>query len=121
MAATASDRRFRRFPVTGTVRLYSGSEMWTTTLVDLSMRGALLVRPPEWTALIAERFRLDVRLDGGLMIAMVVKLVRVDEGELAFSCTRIDIDSFSRLKRLVELNLGNTESMNRELADLCEA
>jgi hypothetical protein len=118
---SASDRRFRRFPVAGTVRLFSGSEMWTTTLVDLSMQGALLVRPADWTAEAGSRFRLDVRLDGGLMIAMGVKLVRADDGQLAFACTRIDLDSFSRLKRLVELNLGNTESMNRELVDLCGA
>ena len=114
-----SDRRFRRFPVAGTVHLYSGSAVWTTPLRDLSLRGALITRPPDWSQPNGARFRLDLRLDGGLVIAMGVALVRVDEEALAFACTRIDLDSFSRLKRLVELNLGNTELLNRELEQLC--
>jgi hypothetical protein len=111
-------RRFHRFPIGGIVRLYSGSAMWTTELVDLSMRGVLVEKPDSWTGAPGSRFRLDLRLEGGLVIGMGVELMRQVDGRLAFSCTKIDLDSFTRLKRFVELNLGNTDVLNRELSAL---
>lgn len=114
----ADRRRFHRFPIGGVVRLYSGNAMWTTELADLSMRGVLVNRPDGWDAVPGTRFRLDLRLEGGLVIGMGVELMRQIDGQLAFGCTKIDLDSFTRLKRFVELNLGNTEVLNRELSAL---
>jgi hypothetical protein len=111
-------RRFRRFPVEGSVKLYSGSAMWSTTLIDMSLRGVLVERPADWTGEMGSRYRVDVRLEGGVMIAMGVELSRVANGHLGFACQKIDLDSFARLKRLIELNLGNTEILNRELSAL---
>lgn len=111
-------RRFRRFPVDGAVRLYSGTAMWTTTLVDMSLRGVLVDRPGEWTGDLGSRYRLDLRLEGGVIIGMGVELSRMAGSQLGFNCLKIDLDSFSRLKRLIELNLGNTEILNRELSAL---
>lgn len=111
-------RRFRRFPIAGSVRLYSGSQMWQTELIDLSLRGVLVSIPEDWSGTPGSRFRLDVRMEGGLVIGMGVELVRIREHDLAFSCQKIDLDSFTRLKRLVELNVGNAEVLNRELTVL---
>lgn len=111
-------RRFRRFPIEGIVRLYSGTTMWSTTLIDMSLRGVLVERPEQWTGDLGTRYRLDLRLEGGVMIGMGVELSRVANGHLGFGCLKIDLDSFARLKRLIELNLGNTEILNRELAVL---
>lgn len=111
-------RRFRRFPIAGSVRLYSGTAMWSTELIDLSLRGVLVATPEQWNGSPGARFRLDVRLEGGLMIGMGVELVRDMPQALAFACHKIDLDSFSRLKRFVELNVGNTDVLNRELAVL---
>ena len=111
-------RRFHRFPVEGKVLLYSGSAMWSTVLIDMSLRGLLVQRPPDWVGEAGSRYRVDVRLEGGVMIAMGVELARVTDGRLAFACQKIDLDSFARLKRLIELNLGNTDVLNRELAVL---
>jgi hypothetical protein len=111
-------RRFRRFPVEGSVKLYSGSAMWSSTLIDMSLRGVLVERPDGWTGGLGTRYRLDLRLEGGVMIGMGVELSRIANGHLGFACQKIDLDSFARLKRLIELNLGNTEILNRELAVL---
>jgi len=111
-------RRFRRFPIAGSVRLYSMTAMWSTELIDMSLRGVLVATPDDWAGAQGSRYRLDVRLEGGLMIGMGVELVRENAGTLAFACHKIDLDSFSRLKRFVELNVGNTEVLNRELAVL---
>lgn len=111
-------RRFHRFPVEGAVRLYSGSAMWSTQLIDMSLRGALVYRPDDWDGSIGNRYRLDVRLEGGPIIGMAVSLARITVEDLGFDCQKIDLDSFSRLKRLIELNIGNTEILNRELSSL---
>jgi hypothetical protein len=111
-------RRFSRFPVEGSVKLYSGTTMWSSQLIDMSLRGVLVERPEGWSGEIGSRYRLDLRLEGGVMIAMGVELSRLANGHLGFACQKIDLDSFARLKRLVELNLGNTELLNRELAVL---
>lgn len=111
-------RRFHRFPVEGSVKLYSGTTMWSTTLIDMSLRGVLVERPDDWKADLGSRYRLDLRLEGGVMIGMGVELARIANGHLGFACQKIDLDSFARLKRLIELNLGNTSLLNRELSTL---
>lgn len=116
--SAASGRRHSRFPLEGQVRIYSGSAMWQAQLVDLAIRGALVSRPSGFDGLIGNRYRLDVRLEGGPMIAMAVSLARIDAAVAGFNCERIDLDSFLRLKRTIELNLGNAELLNRELSSL---
>ena len=111
-------RRYRRFPMIAGVRLYSGTAMWTTELIDVSLRGALVARPADWSGHLDALFRLDMKLENGPIIGMGVKLVRDGAQELGFACQKIDLDSFARLKRMVELNLGNSELLNRELAML---
>ena len=111
-------RRFRRFPVEGTVRLFSPTAMWNSTLLDMSLRGVLIERPADWDGVTGQSYRLDVRLAGGVLIGMGTTLARVCPETLGFNCERIDLDSFARLKRLVELNLGNADVLNRELSAL---
>lgn len=115
-AANGTDRRrFRRVMLAGSVRIYSGSQMWASELIDVSLRGVLVALPDGWTGSPGNRFRLDLRMEGGLVIAMGVELVRVRARDLAFSCQKIDLDSFTRLKRLIELNVGRPEAVQREL------
>lgn len=114
----ASQRRFHRFPIDGSVRLYSGTAMWNTRLIDLSLSGVLVEPPRDWQGKIGHRFRLDLRLEGGILIAMGVELARVDAAGLGFACSKIDMGSFTQLKRLIELNLGNAEVLRRELSEL---
>jgi hypothetical protein len=51
---------------------------------------------------------------------MQVKLTHEDPGQLGFVCQYIDLDSISHLRRLIELNLGDQEELDRELAALLE-
>jgi len=114
-------RRFRRFPVEGSVRLYSPKAMWTCELVDLSLHGCLITRPDEFDGSHGDNYRVDIRLAGGVMIGMSCRLARPFDNSLAFACQKIDLDSFSKLKRLVEMNLGNAEVLYRELTELTHA
>ncbi|HET9050011.1 MAG TPA: PilZ domain-containing protein [Chiayiivirga sp.] len=112
-------RRCRRFPVEAVVRLYSGSAMWTTQLTDVSLSGVQVARPAQWNGAVGSRYRLDLRLDGGVVIGMGVVLARLEPNDgLGFRYTLIDMGSFQQLKRLVELNLGSHATLLAEVAAL---
>lgn len=120
-ASQVAQRRFNRIPAEGNARLFSGSQMWNTRLIDLSLSGVLVERPEDWDGRIGTRYRLDLRLHGGVLIGMGVELARIKEGlGLGFSCIKIDLGSFSQLKRLIELNLGNHQTLQHELSTLGE-
>ena len=53
-------------------------------------------------------------------IQMEVVLTRTAGGMLGFICRHIDLESISHLRRLVELNLGDEQLLERELATLGE-
>lgn len=111
-------RRFQRVPLAGSVRIYSGSALWETDLIDLSLKGVLVARPAAFAGAPGARFRMDLRVNGTLVISMGVEAARIEGDRLAFAWDRIDLDSFARLKRLLELNLGGHERLHRELAAL---
>ena len=118
-ASQVAQRRFNRIPVEGSVRLFSGSQMWNTRVIDLSLSGVLVERPEDWDGSIGTRYRLDLRLEGGVLIGMGVELARIEEGlGLGFSCIKIDLGSFAQLKRLIELNVGNHQTLQHELSAL---
>jgi hypothetical protein len=49
---------------------------------------------------------------------MTVRWRHSDEGQVGFECEFIDLDSISNLRRLVELNLGDSMLLERQLGSL---
>lgn len=111
-------RRFHRFDFEARVHLYSGSRAWESELIDISLKGALLRRPDDWDGKSGESYRIEIRLEGGVVISMSVSVAHVAIDRIGFICERIDMDSFVHLKRLVELNLGDPALLSRELSGL---
>ncbi len=114
----AERRRFHRFSFEGTVRLYSGTAMWETKLVDISLKGVLIERPLNWNGKVGGSYRMDLRINNSVIISMGVTTAHIMPHRLGFKWEKIDLDSFAQLKRLVELNLGDPEILNRELSSL---
>ena len=114
----AERRRFHRFSFEGTVRLYSGTAMWETKLVDISLKGVLIERPLNWNGKVGGSYRMDLRINNSVIISMGVTTAHTMPHRLGFKWEKIDLDSFAQLKRLVELNLGDPEILNRELSSL---
>ncbi|MEM9533255.1 MAG: PilZ domain-containing protein [Pseudomonadota bacterium] len=111
-------RRFHRINLDAQVHLYSGSQAWRSELIDISLKGALLKRPDEWSGKPGDFYRIEIRLEGGVVISMSVGVAHISEDRIGFICQRIDMDSFVHLKRLVELNLGDATLLTRELSGL---
>lgn len=112
-------RRFTRVPFDAQTVLHQDGWHVPVQLVDVSLRGLLVVRPDTWEAARgAQPFAAVIDLSEGNQITMEVTLVHAEEGLLGFKCEHIDLDSISHLKRLVALNLGDSSLLDRELAAL---
>ena len=51
-------------------------------------------------------------------IRMDVTVAHVEDQHIGFRCEHIDLDSITHLRRLVELNVGDIDILNRELSAL---
>lgn len=111
-------RRFSRIPFDVTVTLRSGEQRWESELIDLSLHGALVRTPQGLVAETGAPYELAVHLEGGPDIHMAVKIVHQENGRLGLVCEDIDVESITHLRRLVELNLGDPQLLERELSAL---
>lgn len=85
-------------------------------LVDISLKGALVERRLPWRETIGEPCNLAVKLaGGGTSIQMAGEIAHIEEGRLGIRCLQIDLESITTLRRLVELNLGDEDLLNREI------
>ena len=118
MVEYLTSRRFTRIEFEAEVKLYSTGAMWETALIDISLKGALCSRPTDWDARMGKSYRLELRLPGGSRISMNATAANANDTTIGFQWSQIDFDSFAHLKRLIELNIGDPELMNRELTAL---
>lgn len=101
------------------VRIIIKGEKLESTAIDISLKGALITRPDNWSAEPGENGILQIDLNNGATtIEMEVTIAHCEGHKVGFHCDHIDIDSITHLRRLVELNLGDEEMLERELAHL---
>ncbi len=115
---SGSNRRlFTRIPfeveaVLGVV----GGEQHACTLVDISLKGALVERTLPWGLALGTPCTLSIRLAGAdATIDMSGAVAHLEAARLGMRCTEIDLDSMTALRRLVELNLGDEAALTREI------
>lgn len=86
---------------------------------DLSLKGALMTMAPTWQGQPGEGCRLEISLNrSDAVVVMEGRLAHVEGNVVGIRCESIDLDSISHLRRLVELNLGQSDLLNRELSAL---
>lgn len=86
--------------------------------LDLSLRGCLLEIDPALALGIGAPYPIEIHLSDDVRIAMRGILIHRRERRAGFECEHIDLDSISTLRRLVELNLGDPELLDRDLEAL---
>ncbi len=112
-------RHFSRIHFDADTYLISAEGSWRCHLIDLSLKGALIDAPRDWSGRPNDHFLLELALDGNdAVIRMEVSVSHIENDHVGFRCEHIDLDSISHLRRLVELNLGNAELLDRELSAL---
>jgi hypothetical protein len=86
----------------------------------LSLKGCLLDFKFPWRGDLEKLYTLTLHLSEQTQIKMELAPMRVIGNKAGFKCTHIDIDSISELRRLVELNLGSSVLLERDLLALSE-
>ena len=99
-------RKFSRILFATNAHLQQGVAQWETTILDLSLNGALVEDAITLSFILPE---------SDIEIRMETELVHQKNAQLGLKCNFIDVDSISHLKRMVELNLGDASLLNREL------
>lgn len=85
-------------------------------MFDISLKGILLKKPDDFDGDLSQGFEVAIKLsEDGIAIIMSLKLAHQQGDHLGFHCDYIDIDSITHLRRLVELNLGDPELLDRDI------
>ncbi len=116
---SANRRQFARIAFHSPAELTTGDGHDDVTVLDLSLKGALVRLPAGARARVGENCALRVRLgEPESSIRMQGTLVHIEGIYAGLACRNIDLDSVTHLRRVVELNLGDPALLERELGAL---
>ncbi len=119
MTSTDEHRRFHRISFEAQAFITQGNERREAQLLDISLKGALLTLPPHWNGVVGTQLDLELVIEeGALVIRMETKVAHIEHGHVGLCCLNIDLESMAHLRRLVELNLGDGDLLNREFHSL---
>lgn len=111
-------RRYTRVPFDADVHLDVADSHFETELVDISLKGLLVVTPEANTLRGGDACSATLLLGDELGIRMDCMVMHVTGDRAGLRIDRIDMESFAHLRRLLELNLGDPDLLDRELSGL---
>ena len=118
----SEQRKFTRIKLDATALMVAEGERWQVELLDISLRGALF-KSMYWENLsVACGVTVVITLaGGGDSVEMHGKVVHINDEHIGVACEHMDVDSISLLRRIVELNVGDSELLQREMVALIES
>ncbi len=111
-------RSFRRILFDAASTLTTTDGVYSSALLDISLNGVLMVTPEDWAGACGDQADLKVHLSVEEVISMEVEVTHQEQGHIGLRCIHIDMESIGHLRRLVELNLGDSSLLERELSSL---
>ncbi len=112
-------RQYSRIAFHTPARLVFPQHSLDAVVLDLSLKGALVRLPAETAVQEGSNCVIHVSLDSaGDQISMEARITHIEGRYIGLLCRSIDLDSVTHLRRLVELNVGDPELLNRELSTL---
>lgn len=102
-------RLYRRVELFGSARLELQQQAWPVEMLDLSLKGAQLEVPRDFSLDLSASFDclLVLELDGSdVEISLDGRLIRYQQQTLAMEFTQVELEAMQHLRRLLELNLG---------------
>lgn len=118
MNTTIEKRRFTRISFDAAVEVEQHGQTWNTSVADISLKGILLI-DDELTFDKKQPLTIRVLLGNELQIVMLAEWNHSENNLSGFHWTQVDIESMIHLRRLLELNNGDSELLERELNQLC--
>ncbi|SBT03113.1 Cyclic diguanosine monophosphate-binding protein [Candidatus Accumulibacter aalborgensis] len=114
----ADRRHSSRIAFASPAQLILADRKLEVQVLDLSVKGALVGLPEDADVVGGATSVLHINLEDGEEICMEGTIAHVEGRQAGLVCHSIDIDSVTHLRRLVELNIGNADLLQRELSAL---
>lgn len=111
-------RHYQRIPFVAEVIMSKDGQEWSCGLLDISLKGMLLVPPSGVPVDKQGVYGIELVLGEDVAIHMSARISHADPDHWGMRWDNIDLDGLVHLRRLLELNMANPEEMHRELADL---
>lgn len=115
---TQDNRAFSRITFDAKSIIIGTDAQWETDLLDISLKGALVMNPASWDYPLGTAFGLDIQLSTDTVIHMEASVAHIEDDHIGFRCEHIDLESITHLRRIVELNTGSDDLLHRELSAL---
>lgn len=118
MNTTTERRQFWRSGFDAPALVSVAGRNHAARLIDVSLKGALIEHDDTWPAKAGQPCHLRLELAPGAVIVMDATVAHVDGRHIGLHCDRIDLDSITHLRQLVEFNAGDHGVLERDLAKL---
>ena len=118
MNVSHDHRAFWRAPFHAVVKLTDATGTWAGELLDISLKGALLEMTSDWPGVLGAKCQLRLDLGEGVAITMRATVAHLEGTRMGLCCDNLELDSITHLRRLVELNAGDPNLLERELPAL---
>lgn len=110
------NRNFERadFHVKGFIKF--GSSESPVNVINISLKGILVTLDSQDTPVLGKLYPLRISLPhSDISINTAAKLMHEENSQYGFRFESVDADGMIHLRRLLELNLGSEEEIDREL------
>jgi hypothetical protein len=111
------DRRFfQRIPFQTVSKVTVRGKTVQGTLMDISMKGALVALPEDSLPSLGETASLDMYLPSSeITLRFAAEVVHLSGNETGLFFRQVDVDTLTHLRRLLELNSGDEGRVSEEL------
>ena len=112
-------RRFGRIPFAANLTLKHKGQSHSGNLQDIALKGALLhfdSLPPLHHNDVCQ---LDIPLlNSDIVLHFTAEAIHFHQDSIGFRFTEMDLETMSHLRRLLELNTGNADKIEKEMSFL---
>jgi len=118
-------RKFSRIHFDGACTLIFEKKLehhdFEASMIDISLNGALICITPCIIDLEEEQVQLQLQLNDSSTVLLLNGFVsHQQEKLLGIQFTKLSLETISHLKRLIELNVGDSQGIHREFTQLIE-
>lgn len=115
-------RRFRRIPFEAEVTLNVGRDSWSGELLDVALKGAMVGTKAPISLPLGTHCSLCITLpQTPVSLDFLAVLIHHEDNRYGFRFVSENLETLTHLRRLIELNTGDTEATLCELsAWLCD-
>lgn len=111
-------RQYQRIAFIAEVKIEHNKRSCRCSLIDISLKGMLIGTPADIAADMAADYTIDLVLGEDAVIKVLARISHVDGDRWGLKWNSIELDGLTHLRRLLELNMVDSDELNRELAEL---